>query len=131
MLDATVAAWLTAITARKRWQPADEARLTEGFHALMTTARQWPAPAQYLEAIPPHAAMPRYRATQLTPSLPSAQAPALLTLTPSNESTAAQHIARLAELLQVDLSQSREQAARDYRERPERPFGVDLADWPA
>lgn len=129
MLDACVHAWIRALIARKHWQLHDEDRLDEGFNVLLSIAKQWPSPAQYLEAIPARAAMPTYPGHK-APALP---APTLQLVQEGSKaipgSIAHAEITKLAELLHVDLTKSAEEETKDYRQAPERPWGVDLVDW--
>ena len=129
MLDACVHAWCTAVTARKHWTLSDEDRLDEGFNVLLSTAEQWPSPKQFLEAIPARAAMPTYPGHK-APALP---VPTLQLVQDGSKaipsSIAHAEITKLAELLHVDLTKSAEEKPKDYRQVPERPWGIDLVDW--
>ena len=53
LIRGTVMAWHEAITAGRQWdQDRDTPRIREAFVTLARTRRQWPAPADFLEAIP-------------------------------------------------------------------------------
>jgi hypothetical protein len=46
-------AWAEAITAGRAWgQERDAPRIREAFVTLARTRRQWPAPADFLDAMP-------------------------------------------------------------------------------
>lgn len=46
-------AWAEAITAGRLWdQDRDTPRIREAFVTLARTRRQWPAPADFLDAVP-------------------------------------------------------------------------------
>lgn len=54
MIQGTAAMWVDALTAGKVWeQEFDAPRFRKAFVTLSQTRRQWPAPADFFEAIPP------------------------------------------------------------------------------
>lgn len=54
MLPGTAQAWLEAITDGKAWDERRDAdRIRAAFRVLAKTARRWPAPAEFLESVPP------------------------------------------------------------------------------
>jgi hypothetical protein len=53
LIEGTILAWAEAITAGRAWdQERDAPRIREAFVTLARTRRQWPAPADFLEAVP-------------------------------------------------------------------------------
>lgn len=57
MLLGTAHAWLDAVTDGRDWDEArDAGRVAAAFRTLSRTARRWPAPAEFLDAIPAVAA---------------------------------------------------------------------------
>lgn len=53
-LPGTAQAWLEAITDGKAWDAnRDAARIAAAFRTLARTARRWPAPAEFLDVLPP------------------------------------------------------------------------------
>ena len=47
-------AWHEALTARRQWdRDRDAPRVRQAFVTLAATRRQWPAPADFLDAMPP------------------------------------------------------------------------------
>ena len=59
MLPGTAQAWLEAITDGKAWQKGRDAdRIAAGFRTLARIARRWPAPAEFLDVLPPVADLP-------------------------------------------------------------------------
>lgn len=59
MLPGTAQAWLEAITDGKAWDRGRDAdRIAAGFRTLARIARRWPAPAEFLEVLPPVADLP-------------------------------------------------------------------------
>lgn len=54
MLLGTTHAWLDAITDGRSWDEGrDTPRVAQAFRTLARTVRRWPAPAEFLEALPP------------------------------------------------------------------------------
>jgi hypothetical protein len=54
MLPGTAQAWIDAITDGKAWDDGrDEARIRQAFVVLSRTVRRWPAPIEFLDALPP------------------------------------------------------------------------------
>ena len=69
MLPGTAQAWLEAITDGKAWQKGRDAdRIAAGFRTLARIARRWPAPAEFLDVLPPVADLPAigYKAKPVT-----------------------------------------------------------------
>lgn len=130
MLDGAVSAWITAITATKAWSQSDEDRLEEGFNVLMTRTKKWPSPAEFLECVPRRESMPNYQGHK-APALPAPEKPALRLVGQStaHDFHAQDEIQKIADLLRVDLSKKPEDEPKDYRQAPERPWGVDIEDW--
>lgn len=53
MLPGTAQAWLEAITDGKAWDERRDAdRIAAAFRTLARTARRWPLPAEFLDALP-------------------------------------------------------------------------------
>ena len=53
LIDGTVMAWVDALSAGRQWDEArDTPRIRQGFTALMTKCRQWPAPSEFVECLP-------------------------------------------------------------------------------
>jgi hypothetical protein len=53
VIPGTVEAWLEAVSVRRAWdQDRDTARIREAFVTLARTRRQWPAPVDFIEAMP-------------------------------------------------------------------------------
>jgi len=70
MLPGTAQAWLEAITDGKAWQKGrDKGRIEAGFRTLARIARRWPAPAEFLDVLPPVADLPAigYESKPVTP----------------------------------------------------------------
>ena len=70
MLPGTAQAWLEAITDGKAWDRGRDAdRIAAGFRTLARIARRWPAPAEFLEVVPPAADLPAigYESKPVTP----------------------------------------------------------------
>lgn len=69
ILTGTAQAWLEAITDGRAWKESrDAARLRAGFRTLSRTARRWPSPAEFLDAVPRiEQAAIGYEAKPLTP----------------------------------------------------------------
>lgn len=61
--------WLVAIEPRAAaWQEElDANRIRQAFTALFTRVRQWPSPAEFLDALPARAPQPALPAPPLTP----------------------------------------------------------------
>jgi hypothetical protein len=56
LIEGTAAMWVTAITKGRVWeQQFDAPRFRDAFATLALTRRTWPAPADFLEALPPRA----------------------------------------------------------------------------
>lgn len=54
ILSGTAQAWMEAITDGRAWdRNRDAERVATAFRTLARTARRWPAPADFLEALPP------------------------------------------------------------------------------
>jgi len=57
MLTGTAQAWVEAITDGRSWdRQRDAGRVRTAFLTLARTIRRWPAPVEFLEALPPVAA---------------------------------------------------------------------------
>ena len=55
MLPGTAQAWIAALTHGKAWdRDLDTPRIRHAFVVVSATARRWPAPAEFLEAVPRH-----------------------------------------------------------------------------
>ena len=70
MLPGTAQAWLEAITDGKAWEKGRDAdRIAAGFRTLTRIARRWPAPAEFLDVLPPVADLPAigYEAKPVSP----------------------------------------------------------------
>lgn len=70
MLPGTAQAWLEAITDGKAWDEGRDAeRIAAGFRTLARIARRWPAPAEFLDVVPPVADLPAigYESKPVTP----------------------------------------------------------------
>ena len=70
MLPGTAQTWLEAITDGKAWDEGRDAdRIAAGFRTLARIARRWPAPAEFLEVVPPAADLPAigYESKPVTP----------------------------------------------------------------
>ena len=70
MLPGTAQAWLEAIADGKAWERGRDAdRIAAGFRTLARIARRWPAPAEFLEVVPPAADLPAigYESKPVTP----------------------------------------------------------------
>lgn len=53
MLPGTAQAWIDALTDGRAWERArDEARVRRAFVVLSKTIRRWPAPVEFVEAMP-------------------------------------------------------------------------------
>jgi len=53
MLPGTAQAWMDALTFDRAWDEArDKSRFRDAFLILSRTAKRWPAPAEFLEAMP-------------------------------------------------------------------------------
>jgi hypothetical protein len=53
VIPGTVEAWLEAVTANRLWdQDRDTSRIRQAFVTLARTRRLWPAPVDFLEALP-------------------------------------------------------------------------------
>lgn len=53
MLAGTAHAWVEAITDGRTWdQQRDEDRVRKAFVTLSKTVRRWPAPVEFIEALP-------------------------------------------------------------------------------
>jgi len=53
LIEGTILAWHEAITAGRAWdQDRDTPRIRQAFVTLARTRREWPAPADFLEAVP-------------------------------------------------------------------------------
>lgn len=58
ILAGTVLAWMTAITHNRVWdQHLDAPRFSEAFRTMMVSRTSWPAPKDFLEALPPRPQM--------------------------------------------------------------------------
>jgi hypothetical protein len=54
MISGTAMAWIECLTARRSWdRDRDTARIRQAFVTLAATRRQWPAPADFVDALPP------------------------------------------------------------------------------
>ena len=67
VIPGTAQAWAEALTTGKQWDEArDVPRIRAAFVNLMRTARTWPSPAHFLEALPAatefYQALPRPKA---------------------------------------------------------------------
>ena len=72
MLPGTAQAWLEAITDGKAWEQGRDAdRIAAGFCTLARIARRWPAPAEFLDVLPPVADLPAigYEAKPASPEV--------------------------------------------------------------
>lgn len=70
MLPGTAQTWLEAITDGKAWDEGRDAdRIAAGFRTLARIARRWPAPAEFLDVVPPVADLPAigYESKPVTP----------------------------------------------------------------
>jgi hypothetical protein len=68
-------AWHEAVTSRRSWDQArDTPRIRQAFVTLAATRRQWPAPADFVDALPP---APQLRALPKAPANPGRAAAAL------------------------------------------------------
>lgn len=57
LIEGTILAWHEAITAGRAWdQERDTPRIRDAFITLARTRREWPAPADFLEAMPRYSA---------------------------------------------------------------------------
>jgi hypothetical protein len=55
LIEGTVMAWAEVMTSGLRWhQERDTPRIRQAFVTLASTRRTWPAPADFLEALPRH-----------------------------------------------------------------------------
>lgn len=53
LIEGTVMAWMEALTDGRHWDEGrDRERIRRAFVTLARTRRQWPAPADFLEALP-------------------------------------------------------------------------------
>lgn len=53
MLPGTAQAWIEAITDGRLWEPErDTERVRRAFVVLSRTIRRWPAPVEFIEAMP-------------------------------------------------------------------------------
>jgi len=67
-------AWHEALTARRSWdRDRDTPRVRQAFVTLAATRRQWPAPADFVDALPP---APQLRALPKTAADPAKAAAA-------------------------------------------------------
>lgn len=131
MLEGTVSAWCSAITYRKVWTQADMPRFVEAFSYLLQNCTQWPSPQEFLEAMPgPPSGAEKARALE---ALPPAEKRAKLQLVSESSGQAAVEIAKITELLRVNLTLSREEEARREllaKHADEgRPWGMDIDEW--
>lgn len=56
MVEGTVAAWVDAVTMNRQWDECQDApRFRKAFATLGQTRSSWPAPRDFLEALPPRA----------------------------------------------------------------------------
>lgn len=53
LLGETAITWADALWAGRAWHDSDDARIAEAFRRLSGAQRQWPAPADFLAALPP------------------------------------------------------------------------------
>ncbi len=54
LIEGTAAMWVAALTKNRVWEQGPDApRFREAFVTLAQTRRQWPAPADFMEALPP------------------------------------------------------------------------------
>lgn len=54
MTAGTIAAWVEALTFRRVWdEHRDAPRIRHAFKALASTCREWPAPADLVQHLPP------------------------------------------------------------------------------
>jgi hypothetical protein len=126
LLEGTVSAWYEAITFKKAWHPSDAVRFQTAFSRLMENSTEWPTPKQFLESIP------RDKATleRCADAALLMHEPEPLLRVPQNQERIQQEIDKCARKLGVDLSVPRDKKPpNDYREAPERPWGVDLDEW--
>lgn len=131
MLEGTVSAWCSAITYRKVWTHADMPRFVEAFGYLLQNCTQWPSPQDFLQAIPgsPTEAEKARALEALSPTEKRAQ----LQLVSESSGQAAVEIAKITEILHVNLTLSREEEARrDLLAKhvdEGRPWGMDIDEW--
>lgn len=131
MLEGTVSAWCSAITYRKVWTQADMPRFVEAFGYLLQNCSHWPSPQDFLQAMPgPPSEAEKARALEV---LPPADKRAQLQLVSESSGKAAVEIAKITELLRVNLTLSREEEERrellSKHVDHERPWGVDVDEW--
>lgn len=56
MVEGTVAAWVDAVTLNRHWDEGQDApRFRKAFATLGQNRSSWPAPRDFLEAMPPRA----------------------------------------------------------------------------
>ncbi len=58
MIELTADIWLRAIGQRVSIEQLDSHRIREGFHRLFPKIREWPAPIQVIELMPPRKPVP-------------------------------------------------------------------------
>jgi hypothetical protein len=55
LVEGTVMAWVEAVNLNRAWdEERDAPRFRRAFATLSATRKQWPSPADFLEAIPAH-----------------------------------------------------------------------------
>lgn len=54
MLPGTAQAWIEALSSGRAWErERDASRVRQAFVTLAKTVRRWPAPVEFMEALPP------------------------------------------------------------------------------
>lgn len=77
MLPGTAQAWIEALTDGRAWdEQRDAPRVRRAFVVLSKTVRRWPAPAEFMDALPPPAEQPRLE-KQFRPASPEIVAAAV------------------------------------------------------
>lgn len=59
LIEGTVAAWCDALWHGRDWRLSDSERIEEAFRVLSRNRMTWPAPAEFLAAVPPRAELPK------------------------------------------------------------------------
>jgi hypothetical protein len=68
-IGGTLLGWYEALSSRWYEETEDAPRFRQGFRELMRTSKRWPAPANFLDALPPLAA--DYRPSENVKRLPN------------------------------------------------------------